>query len=65
MLTNAPEHILFTALLHLPGQEQLVEDEVCLLEVEDDVQLAHVAVIFIHLLHVAMYDLQCDELVIG
>ena len=34
------------------------------MEVEDDVQLADVAVVFVHLLDVAVYDFQGDELVV-
>jgi hypothetical protein len=64
-LTDAPEDILLAALLHLSGQQQLVEDEVCLLEVENDVQLADIAVILVHLLHVTVNDFEGDQLVIG
>jgi hypothetical protein len=34
------------------------------LEVEDDIELADIAVIFVHLLDIAVDNLQCDELVV-
>lgn len=37
------EHDLLAGLLNLPGEEDLVQDGVDLVEVEDQVQLAHVA----------------------
>lgn len=58
------QHIFLAALLHLAGDEQLVEDEVGLLEVEDYVELADVAVILVHLLYVAVDDFEGDELVV-
>ena len=61
---NHPEHILLTALLHLARQQQLIEDEVGLLEVEDDVEFADVAVVFVHLLDVTVYDFEGDEFVV-
>jgi hypothetical protein len=51
--------------LHLASNQQLVKDEVGLLEVEDDVQLADVAVVFVHLLDIAVDDLECDQLIVG
>jgi hypothetical protein len=51
--------------LHLARQQELVENEVGLLEVEDDIQLAYVAVVLVHLLHVAVDDFEGDELVVG
>jgi hypothetical protein len=35
------------------------------LEVEDDIQLAHVAIVLVHLLDVSVHDLEGDQLVIG
>ena len=61
---NTPQHILLTAFLHLACEEQLIKDEVRLLEVKYDVQLAHVAVVLVHLLYVAVHNLQRDELVV-
>lgn len=65
LLTYAPQNILLTALLHFAGQQKLVKNEVGLLEIEDDVQLADVAVVFIHLLHVAVDNLEGDEFIVG
>ena len=64
-MAYAPKYVLLTALLHLSSYEQLIEDEVCLLKVEDDVELANVAVVFVHLFDVSMDDLKSDELIIG
>ncbi len=64
LLTDTPQHVLLTALLHLARQQQLIQYEVGLLEVEDNVQLAHVAVVLVHLLDVAVDNLQRDELVV-
>lgn len=65
LLTNAPQHILLATFLHLSCQQELVQDEVGLLEVEDDIQLAHVPVVLVHLLDVSMHDLEGDQLVVG
>lgn len=51
--------------MHLTGQQQLVEDEVGLLEVEDDVKLAHVTVVLVHLLDIAMDNLEGNQLIVG
>jgi hypothetical protein len=64
LLANTPQDVLFAAFLHLPRQQELIENKVCLLEVKDDVQLAHVAIVFIHLFHVAVDDLEADQLVV-
>ena len=65
LCSNDSEHVLFAALLHFSGDQQLVEDEVGLLEVEDDVQLADVAVVLVHLLDIAVDDFEGDQLVVG
>lgn len=65
LLADTSEHVLLAALLHLTRQQKLVEDEVCLLEVEDDVELADVAVVLVHLLDVAMDNLEGDQLIVG
>lgn len=65
LLTDTPQHILLTTLLHLSRQQELVQDKVCLLEVEDDVEFTHVAVVLVHLLHVSMDDFQTDQFVVG
>lgn len=65
LLTDTPQYVLLTALLHLSRQQELIQDKVCLLEVEDDVEFTHVAVVLVHLLHVSMNDLQTDQFVVG
>lgn len=65
LLADTPQHVFLAALLHFSGEQQLVQDEVCLLEIENDVQLADVAVVFIHLLDVAVDDFKADQLVVG
>ena len=65
LLTDAPKNVLLATFLHLSRQQELVQDKVCLLEVEDDVEFADVAVIFVHLLHVSMDDLQGDQFVVS
>jgi hypothetical protein len=65
LLAYTPQHVLLAALLHFAGQQELIEDEVSLLEVEDDVELAHVAVVLVHLLDVAMDDFERDQLIVG
>jgi hypothetical protein len=64
LLPYAPQHILLAALLELAGKQELVEDEVGLLEVEDDVQLAHVAVVLVHLLDITVDNLEGYEFVV-
>lgn len=50
--------------LELPADEELVQDVVRLVEVEDDVQLAHVAEVTVEHLHEQVDLLQGDELVV-
>ena len=64
LLAYAPKHVLLAAFLHLACQQQLIEDEVGLLEVEDDVELADVAVVLVHLLDVTMDNFECDQLIV-
>lgn len=64
LLADTPQHILLATLLHLPREQQLVEDKVRLLEVENDIQLAHVPVVLVHLLDVAVDDFERDQLVV-
>jgi hypothetical protein len=65
LLTDTPQHILLTALLQFARQQELIEYEVCLLEVEDDVQLANIAIVFVHLLDIAVNDLERDQFIVG
>ena len=64
LLADAPQHILLAALLHLARKQQLIKYEVRLLKVEDDVELADVAIVFVHLFHVAMDNLKCDQFIV-
>jgi hypothetical protein len=64
LLAYTAEHILLAALLHLACQQKLVQDKVCLLEVEDNVELADVAVVLVHLLDVTMDDFERDQLIV-
>src|SRR5205085_536967 len=65
LLTDTPKQILLAAFLHFPRQQKLIQDEVCLLEIEDDIKFADVAVVFVHLLDKAVHDLEGDQLVVG
>lgn len=65
LLTDATKHILLTALLHLASEQKLIQYEICLLKVEYYVQLANIAIVFVHLFNITMNNLQCDQLVIG
>lgn len=62
---NDPKNVLLAALLHFAGDQQLIQNKVGLLEVEDDVQLADVAVVLVHLLDIAVDDLERDQLIVG
>jgi uncharacterized membrane protein len=65
LLANTPQDVLLAALLHLARQQQFIQDEVRLLEIENDIQLAYVAVVLVHLLDISVHDLKGDQLVIG
>jgi hypothetical protein len=64
LLRDAPQDVLFAALLQLPCQQELVQNIVGLCEGKDDVELANVAVVFVHLLDVSVDDLERDQLVV-
>lgn len=59
------QHVPSAILLHLASQQQLFKDEVGFLEFEEDVRLADIAVISVHLLDVAVDNLECDKFVVG
>jgi hypothetical protein len=61
---NLLEDSLLARLLQLPCHDELVEDEVGLLKVEDDVELAHGAKVLVKHLHVAVDRLQDEKLVL-
>lgn len=65
MLSYTPQYVLLAALLHLAGKQELVENEVSLLEVENDVKLADVAIVLVHLLDIAMDDFERNQLIVG
>ena len=55
---------LLGGLLHLARQEELVQDHVDLVEVEDEVELAHVAEELIEQLHEEVDRLEIQQLVV-
>ena len=64
-MTYAPQNILLAAFLHLSRQQEFVQNKVSLLEVEDDIELADIAVVFVHLFDVSMNGFEGDQLVVG
>jgi len=65
LLTYAPQNIFLAAFLQFTSQKEFVEDEVCFLEVEDNIQLANIAIVFVHLFNVAVNDFKGDQFIIG
>jgi hypothetical protein len=51
--------------LHLSRQQEFVQNKVCLLEIENDIELADVAVVLVHLFDVSVNGLEGDQLVVG
>ena len=51
--------------MHFASEYKLIEYEVSLLKVEDDVQLADIAIVFVHLFDVAMHNLKGNQFVVG
>ena len=64
LVSNTLEHIFLATLLQFSSQQQFVQDVVCLLKVEYYIQLAHVTIVFVHMLDIAMHHFQRDQLVI-
>jgi len=64
LLRYAAQHVLLAAFLQLSRQQELVENVICLCKREDDVKLANVAVVLVHLLDVSVDDLEGDQLVV-
>jgi len=64
LLTDATKNILFARFLQLTSEKDFVENIIRLGKGEDDIKLANVAVVFIHLLDVSVNDLEGDQLVI-
>lgn len=65
LLTYTPQDILLAAFLHLSRQQEFIQYEICLLEIEDNIQLANVAVVFVHLFDVSVDDFEGDQLIVG
>lgn len=65
LLADDSKHVFLAAFLHLASQYKLVEYKVGLLEIEDDVELAHIAVVLVHLFDVSMHNFESDQLVVG
>ena len=64
-LLHAVEDRLLRRLLHLAREEELVEDHVDLVEVEDEVELAHVAKELVEELDEEVDRLEVEQLVVG
>ena len=65
MLADDTKHILLAAFLHFASQYELVEYKVCFLKVEDDIEFADIAVVFVHLFDVSMHNLEGNQLIVG
>jgi hypothetical protein len=63
-LRYTSQDILLAALLELSCQQDFIQDVVCLGEREDDVELANIAVVLVHLFDIPMDDLEGDQLVV-
>jgi len=59
------QDVLFGRLLNLASDQKLVKHKVRLLKVENDVELANTAEIFVQELNVSMDDLQGQKLIVG
>ena len=64
LLRDAAQNILFAALLQFSCQQELVQNVIGLGEGEDDVELADVAVVLVHLFDVSVDDLERDQFVV-
>ena len=64
-LLDAVQDRLLRRLLHLAREEELVEDHVDLVEVEDEVELAHVAKELVEELDEEVDRLEVEQLVVG
>ena len=64
-LLDAVQNRLLRRLLHLAREEELVEDHVDLVEVEDEVELAHVAKELVEELDEEVDRLEVEQLVVG
>ena len=64
LLRDAAQNVLFAALLQLSCQQELVQNVIGFGEREDDVELADVAVVLVHLFDVSVDDLEGDQFVV-
>ena len=60
LLGYASQHVLFAAFLEFSCQQEFVENVVGLGEGEDDIKLADVAVVLVHLFDVSVDDFEAD-----
>lgn len=64
LLAYTSQHIFLAAFLHLASQQEFVQYKVCLLKVEDDVQLAYISIVLVHLFDVSVDDFEGNQLII-
>jgi hypothetical protein len=64
LLTDAAKNILFARLLQLAREKYFVKNVVRLGEGEDDIKLAHIAVVFVHLFDVSVNNFEGNQLVV-
>lgn len=63
-MPNTPQDILLAALLQLAREKHFVEYVIGLRKGKDNVELANIAVVLIHLLHIAVNDFECDQFIV-
>jgi hypothetical protein len=64
LLTDAAKNVLFARLLQLAREKDFVENVVRLCEGEDNIELAHIAVVFIHLFDISVNNFEGDQLIV-
>lgn len=64
LLADAAKNVLFARLLQLAREKDFIENIVCFGEGEDNIKLAHIAIVFIHLFDVSVNNLEGDQLVV-
>jgi hypothetical protein len=64
LLADAAKNVLFARLLQLAREKDFVENVVCFGKGEDNIKLAHIAIVFIHLFDVSVNNFEGDQLVI-
>jgi hypothetical protein len=63
-LRDASQDVFLAAFLELSGQQELVQNVIGFGEGEDDVELADVAIVFVHLFDVSVNNFESNQLVI-